>query len=78
LVISLGPKPSYGSFIQSIRSLRVRHICHVAIVEGAAVLSQMDTPKGLLEIPTIALCEGPIGDATSFDGKLPPDALLRL
>jgi hypothetical protein len=81
VVISLGAKPSYGSFIQSLRSLRVRHICHVAILEGAGIASEMergDTPVGLLEIPTIALCEGSIGDAVAFDGKLPPDALLRL
>ncbi len=81
VVISLGPTPSYGSFIQSVRSLRVRHVCHVAILEGAAVFSRMehsDPPDGQLGIPTIALCEASIGDAAGFDGKLPPDALLRL
>jgi hypothetical protein len=81
VVISLGPKPSYGRFIESVRSLRARHICHVAIMEGAAGVPEMErgyTPEGFLEIPTILLCGEPIGDAASFDGKLPPDAVMRL
>lgn len=86
VVIRLGPALNYERLIQSIRSLRAHNICHVGIVEGANIDSvpapnvpfAVPAPNSFIEVPTFVLCGEAVGDASGFDGKLPPDALIRL
>jgi hypothetical protein len=75
-LISLMPQPTYGHFIQSVRDLKARNICNIAIREGAEpIKSDTPLPDGSFEyfsIPALVLCGQSIGDA-GFYGELPPD-----
>lgn len=75
-LISLMPRPTYGRFIQSMRDIKARNICNIAILEGAEhIKSTAPLPDGsqeYLQIPAFVLCGHAIGDA-GFYGELPPD-----
>ncbi|HVI99188.1 MAG TPA: hypothetical protein VM657_08990 [Sphingomonas sp.] len=75
-LITLEPHPTYGKFLQAIRSLRAQQKCNVLIREGN-VLVEGHTKPDQLEIPALVLCGSAIGDA-GFSGTLPPDGVVRL
>lgn len=75
--ITLVSAPSYKQFILSIRDLRARGICHVAILEGgASVLGGSQFPSGR-DAPTLVLCGNSIGHE-GFFGRLAPDTHIRI
>jgi hypothetical protein len=81
IVVSLAPEGNYGRFIQSIRALRARGICNLAIREGGTS-RKMAAPlpggsRDALAIPAIIVCGHTIGD-NGFTGTLPSDRDVRL
>ena len=75
--ITLVSAPSYEQFILSVRDLRARGICHVAILEGgASVLRGPQFPSGR-DAPTLVLCGNSIGHE-GFFGRLAPDTHIRI
>jgi len=80
--VSLGSRSQYGRAVAVIRDLKARHICHVALREGATRTAvKLDFGKGpetSLEVPTIVLCGDAYGDGTGFVGPLTADHDIHL
>lgn len=70
--------PTYDQFIRSIRDLRARGICHVAIREsGKLALPGEPNYPGGLTVHTLVLCGNAIAHE-GFLGTLSPDTHIRL
>ena len=72
-LVTLAPRPTYAQFIQSVRDLKKRKICNVAMREGGAVMKSHDE----MQIPAFVLCGHQLGDA-GFRRTLPPDGPIRV
>lgn len=70
-LITLAPQPTYDQFIRSIRDLKKRKICNVAIREGGEQLESAKLASALI------LCGHGLGDA-GFFGTLPEDGPIRI
>lgn len=81
LLITLGPRPTYGRFLTSVRDLKTRKICNVFIREGGkAVRTAMPLANGTrdgLEVSALVVCGRALGDA-GFSGALPADGFVRI
>ena len=80
VLVSLGPKPTYGQLLAAIHDLKARKLCYMLVNEIAdrQWLSQA-APSILpddLETPGLVLCGASVGD-TGFFGTLPPDGPLN-
>lgn len=75
-LISLGPSPTFGQFIRSIRDLKARGYCNILLRESAdQSLTESRVRNGsrsTIAIMAFGLCGDPIGDAMVWD-TLPDD-----
>ena len=72
-LVTLGSQPTYVQFIRSIRDLKKRGICNVAVREGGEIMKSGE----MMTIPAFVLCGHQLGDA-GFGGTLPQDGPIRI
>ena len=77
VLVSLGPSPTFGQGLRSIRDLKARGICNLMIREDATPVDISPGTKPQIAVPALVLCGHRPGDA-GFSGKLPPDGPIHV